>query len=437
LTDLHPWLRRNLLLLTVDFVAFSVGFSFFDPLVLVPAFAQTLAHSELAVGVLSALRIVFMTLPQIWAASVLAASPRKKPLFFWSSVGGRLPVVVLAAMTLLYAGQAPWLVLGVLTVAIALFYTSEGLNSISWPDTVGKLLPASIRGRFLGTGQLLSSLGALAGGWMIKRILSNAGLAFPSNWALVFACASIGLFASVLAIGLLRERPDAKLATSVDVRKSVRALGTYIRDDPRLRRIVLVEILLGTASAVFPFFVLRAQDLVPQGQSVLGTYIMVQNLGGMAAAAICGLVVDRVGSWAGVRLSIIVETVALALVTIAPLLRVPDLVYLIAFGLLGFVSGSSWWTFTAYLMDIATEERRPAYLAASGVLKSPVFVASLIVGASYGRVTPETVFGAALAFSVAALVISMTLARMRAGVPLERPSARHRSAAERENITIG
>jgi len=415
----HPWLGRNLLLLLVDFVAFSIGFAFFDPLVIVPTFAQTLTGSEFAVGILSALRIVFVTVPQIWAAGVLTASPRKKPLLLWSSVGGRLPVALMVPAILFLAPISPVLVLGLLAVATALFYTSEGLNGISWPDIVGKLLPADIRGRFLGTGQLLSSLGALAGGYLIQHILSGAGPSFPRNWALIFAYATIGFFGSVLAISLLRERPDNSPKETGNVRRSIALLWRSLREDARLRRIVLVELLLGTASSVFPFFVIRAADLVPQGQSVLGSYIIAQNLGGMAAALICGLVVDRLGSWAAVRLGTAVETATLALVTLAPLFGVPYVVYLIAFALLGFVSASSWWTFTAYLMDIAETDRRPAYLAASGVLKSPVFVASLAVGALYTRTSPEVIFGIALTFALLAFLTSLTLARVKAGVTLD------------------
>lgn len=381
MAESHPWLRRNLLLLLVDFVAFSIGFAFFDPLVIVPTFAQALTGSELAVGALSALRIVFVTVPQIWAAGVLTASARKKPLLLWSSIGGRLPVALMAPVILLLAPTAPLLVLGMLAIAIALFYTSEGLNGIAWPDIVGKLLPAGIRGRFLGLGQLLSSLGALAGGYLIQRILSGAGPGFPSNWALIFLCATIGFFGSALAISLLRERPDHPPKETGNVRESVALLGHAVREDPRLRRIVVVELMLGTATSVFPFFVIRAGDLVARGQSVLGSYIIAQNLGGMAVALICGYVVDRLGSWATVRLGTAFETVTLALVTLAPFLGLPYVIYLIAFALLGFVTASSWWTFTAYLMDMAETDRRPAYLAASGVLKSTVFVASVAVGA--------------------------------------------------------
>ena len=61
--------RRNVLALVGDFFFFSVGFAFYDPLVVVPSFVNEFTGSELLVGVLAALRVLFITVPQIWAAS--------------------------------------------------------------------------------------------------------------------------------------------------------------------------------------------------------------------------------------------------------------------------------------------------------------------------------------------------------------------------------
>lgn len=414
----YPHVRRNLISLTGDFVSFSIGFAFFDPLVIVPSFVQALGGPELVIGALAAVRTIMVTLPQIWAATMLAALPRKKPLLVWSSIGGRLPVLFLALAVLWAAQRQPALVLLILGLAVLLFFTSEGLNSISWPDMVGKVLPPSIRGRFLGMGQLLSSGGALLAGYAMRRILASESLAFPHNWALIFACAFAGLMASVVFIGMIREAPTTSVTPVVNVRKHVGLLASYLRDDARLRRVVLVQLLLYSASAVFPFIVVRAQDLVVDGNEILGSLVIAQNLGGMVAALACGYLVDRVGSWAAVRTGAVAECLALGLVLLAPLAPQPHTIYLLAFFPLGLFTGSSWWVFTTYLMDIATEEQRPSYLAASGVLTSPSFIVSLLVGALFTSARAELIFGAALVCALVALGVSMTLTRMRAGRPL-------------------
>ena len=64
-------MRQNVLALGADFVLFMLGFVFFDPFVLVPAFVNEITRSDLMVGMLAALRVLTISLPQVWAASVL------------------------------------------------------------------------------------------------------------------------------------------------------------------------------------------------------------------------------------------------------------------------------------------------------------------------------------------------------------------------------
>ena len=221
---------RNVVALAGDSIAFSIGFAFYDPTVVIPTFVGVLHGSAFVVGLIAAIRVIFVTLPQIWAAGILVASPRKKPLLAWSSFWGRLPVAALAVVTLIWARSEPWIVLLVLTVGVALFYTSEGLNSVSWPDIVAKVIPVQIRGRFLGIGQLLSSAGALVASYLVRDVLGGLGVEFPANWALMFACASVGLFASVVLIFVIREHADDKAPARVDVRGNLVAMLGFLRE---------------------------------------------------------------------------------------------------------------------------------------------------------------------------------------------------------------
>jgi hypothetical protein len=62
---------------------------------------------------------------------------------------------------------------------------------------------------------------------------------------------------------------------------------------------------------------------------------------------------------------------------------------------------------------MATDERRPIYLAASGVLNSPTFLSAILVGAVLEFVAAEMVFAAALGLSVAAAALAWSLPRSR------------------------
>jgi MFS family permease len=366
------------------------------------------------VGVLSALRVLAITLPQLWAASVLVARPFKRPLLIWSSIGGRLPILVLAIATALWTATYRWLVIGVLGLAVAAFYTSEGLNGVSWPALVGKVIPSEIRGRFFGFGQFLSSFGALGAGYVVRALLGQGGASDPTRWAALFACGFVCLMLSVASMLFIREEADETLAPRVDLGHSGRAVVGFLRTQSWLRRLVAAQLVLGAAAATFPFFVVRARELVAGGDQVIGLFLVVQNLGGVTAALVCGQLIDRIGSWLALRVVAVAQVAALSAAILASTLGAVQAFYIGAFALLGFVGGSSWWSFSAYLLDMAGDEQRPIYLAASGVLTSPLFLSSILVGGLFEWVAGEVVFAAALGLSVAGA--SLAWAIPRAGV---------------------
>ncbi len=403
---------RNVAMLMADNILFFIAFTLWEPMVVVPVFVQELTGSVLTIGLLSAVRILMTTVPQMWAASYLSARPRKQPLLVASSLMGRIPLGLLAVATLFWARSAPWLVVGVLAVAYVLFWASEGMNSISWPDLVGKVVPAGIRGRFLGGGQLLSSLGAVGAGLLVRRILGDGGPAFPHNWVLLMGLALAGMMASAGCLALARELPDERPPSRVDMRRSLSAMSQGVRADGRLRRMIGVQLLVGLAAAVYPFFVVRARDLFPSNGEMIGLFLVLQSLGSMAAAMLCGHLIDRVGSWLAILLVTSSLACSLLLVSTATLLGAPRVSYLVGFALAGFYNGGSWWSFSSYLLEIADTERRPLYLAASGMLQGLNAASAVLVGVLFEHLTPELVFAGGLLVSLGAVAVAGALAQI-------------------------
>ncbi|MBN1247954.1 MAG: hypothetical protein JXC32_09880 [Anaerolineae bacterium] len=401
--------RRNVLALVGDFLFFSIGFAFYDPLVVVPAFVNEFTGSELLVGVLAALRVLFITVPQIWAASVLEVQPRMKPLLVGSSIGGRLPVLLLAGAVFLWAETQTWLVVVILALSVMVFFTSEGLNGVSWPALVGKVVPEGFRGRFFGLGQFLSSLGATVAGYAVNRILDQAQLARADRWSLLFLVGFVWLMISVLSMTFIREAPAERKASKVNVRRSLQKVWQYLGEDRWLRRMILAQLVLSTASAVFVFFVVRVRQLVPEAADMIGTFVMLQSIGGAAAAVVGGILVDKVGSWAAIRAAALVEIAALAAATLAGLGATPLALYLVAFFLVGYFNGASWWSFSAFLLDLTTEERRPIYLATNGILASVTVLNPVIAGALFEALRPELVFGGAGVLALVGIALSWSL----------------------------
>ncbi len=404
--------RINTIALIGDFFFFSVGFAFYDPMVVVPAFVNDFSGSNLLVGVLSALRVLFITVPQIWAASILEARPRMKPLLMGSSIIGRLPILVLAAGVFLWAGIGgyTWLVMLILSISVIFFFTSEGLNSVSWTALVGKVVPEKFRGRFFGLGQFLSSFGSLAAGYLVNRILAQRAMPLSTRWSVIFALGFVSLMLSVGSMIFIREPPtEAATEEGPNVRKSLGKMWHYLREDRWLRRMIVVQLVLWTAMAAFAFFVVRARQLLPNAEALVGTFLILQSAGSGAAALIGGLLVDHVGSWAAIRAAAFAQILAPIAAVLAGLGVAPLPLYLLVFFLMGFVNGAAWWSFSAYLLDMAPEDRRPIYLATSGVLSSITVLSPVIVGALMEVVWPEAVFAGSAVLAVVGMAFAWTL----------------------------
>ena len=411
----NRYVRRNIIALAGDFAFFSLGFAFYDPLVIIPAFVEEFTGSELLIGALAALRILMLTLPQVWAASFLVSQPRKKPLLMWSSLGGRLPILLLVIATLLWTESHLWLTVTILTLSVACFYTSEGLNGVSWPALVGKVIPEGIRGRFFGFGQLVSSLAAGGAGYIVSRVLDKEGAASPSRWALLFGLGFVSLMLSIVSMFFIHEDVEDKPPGRTDIRRGLRMMARYFRTDKGLRRLIVVQIVLSTAGAAFPFFIVRARETFTGNDAIIGAFLATQSIGGAVAALIGGFLIDRVGSWAAIRLGAVAQIAALLSVIAAGTLGAPVVFYFAAFFLLGFVVNSAWWSFSAYLLDIADDAQRPIYLATSGILNSVTVANPIIVGSLFAALAPETVFALLAAISTLGGVLAWTLRKGRKG----------------------
>lgn len=401
--------RRNVLALAGDFVFFSLGFAFYDPLVIIPAFVEEFTGSELLIGILAAVRILMITLPQVWAASFLISQPKKKPLLMGATFGGRVPILFLIIATLLWTERHTWLTMTFLTISVAFFYTSEGMNGVSWPALVGKVIPEKIRGRFFGFGQLASSLTAGGAGYVVSRVLDKEGASSPERWALLFSLGFVSLMLSFISMFFIHEEAEDKTPARTDVRQGLRMMVQYFREDKGLRRLIITQIVLSTAGAAFPFFIVRARETFPTNDAIIGAFLTTQSVGGAVAALINGFLIDRVGSWAAIRVGGVAQIGALLAVIAAGILRIPIVFYYVAFFLLGFVVSSTWWSFSAYLLDIADDEQRPIYLATSGVLNSLTVANPIIVGGLFTALPPNPVFAILTAVGAAGAALTWTL----------------------------
>jgi len=396
----QPLLRRNYALGVVNGVVFIAASAFMEPTAVLPAFVLALTGGgKIWVGIVAALITSGWFWPQIFLAGFFSTRRRLLP-FYRISSAGRVSAILGIAAVVAFSPHGPhaWVFMAV--AGLFFVYASCGaVGMIPFFSIVSDSMPANRRGRFFGLRCLLGGLLAILAGIAVKAILSEQhGLLFPQNYVLLFTIAAVLMAVSAGAFSIVTEPEHNvqrhKLPMSMEVVRGPRLLR---RD--RNFRLLMWSRAFGAiaAGSSGPFLVPFALEVLKAPQAVVGAFLVVMA----AASAGSNLLWSRIGDTQGNRKLLIwssataVLPAAIALVSLAvppaPLgtwfglpLTLRLAVFSLAFIPLGFAAPGQDIGQTNFLLDIAPERRRSAYLGFSYLVMLPLawwpVVGALIIG---------------------------------------------------------
>lgn len=358
--SLPPHYRWNFIAFLVDYVCFGVAFTFFNPNSVLPAFVGQLTDSELVIGMVGSVFNGGWLLPQLAVGRLINDKPRKKP-YMLAGMGGRVLFWVIALA--LWGGLAryPTAMLILFLACLGLWAASDGVASVAWFDIMARAIPLKQRGRLMSTAQIISGLAGIGAGALIGLILERRS--FPADYALLFTLAGAILVPSTIALMLIREPPTEDTGP----RTESLVKGGWLRSllaDSAFRRLMACRIFVGMMGLATPFYVRHAEKELLLSQSIIGEFVIAQTLAGVVASAVLGLISGRWGPRHVARIGS-VAAVAGPLFALAAhltgggwLVRAYPLVY-VALG----VMNSAWMLgFFNYLLEIAPEGNRSAYI---------------------------------------------------------------------------
>ena len=140
----------------------------------------------------------------------------------------------LAGLTYAIGASQPRLLAWVLVGLLTVFYAGGGLGGVPYTDIIGKIIPQERRGSFFGGRQALAGPLAVGAALLARQVLT--GVAYPTNYAMLFGLAALSLLAASLGFWLIREPPRANADGKVlswreygeQLRQAARQLGTLI-----------------------------------------------------------------------------------------------------------------------------------------------------------------------------------------------------------------
>jgi hypothetical protein len=370
---------RNFLLTVVSNTASKIGDELASAKLVLAWLMAALGAPSFLAGFLVPVRESGSLLPQLFVASHIRRAAVRKWFWVAGSIGQGLAVLGMAAVALSLTGAAAgWALLALL----AFFALSRGVSSVAAKDVLGKTIAKTRRGTVMGYAAALAGFATLGvGTWVTLRTESADSVGF---FALLLVAAGLLWFIAGAVFAGIKEVPGSTEGGGNAVSEAIRSLG-LMKTDPLFRHFVITRALLMSTALAMPFYVILAQQQTSGSLGSLGLMIIATGLAGGLSAPVWGRLSDYSS-----RLVLVASGVIAGLLGIlafglgfldAPWAR-HEYLFAGLFLIIGIAHSGVRLGRKTYLVDMATQDNRAAYVAVSNTLVG----ALLLVGGLFGVV---------------------------------------------------
>jgi MFS family permease len=425
--------RRNFFAFSLDMLSFATGIAFIPATIVLVGLASHMTSDKTLLGVVAMTGSVAWFLPQIVAARIVHGKRRQKGYLVGASLIGRQAYLVMAIWLLVTQAKSPLLTVWVLIACIAVFHISDSLAGVAWFDMLSRALSPRVRARSVTIGNLIGLVGGIGSGFIVERVLSPAGLPYPTNYAVILLCAWVCFIISFVAIVFIQETPMSDTEHSqVAESHFIQDLREALRTDKSFQRLIIARLFTGIEAIATAFYVIFLRERLQVDDSTLGILTIASVVGGIIGIVFFGWLSNRFGSrgviWLSVALQVMSPTLALAVAALPFITQDnPTLglyFFIAAFAIDNAVGQAGLLGFQGYPLDAAPERHRAMYI---GVLNSVGGVVSLtpvlgglmlnfLSGVTTSMTAYSVVFGIATVSVLVGLIVSLSLPKpARAG----------------------
>lgn len=413
--------RRNFRYFLLDFVLFTIAIQFIGYTTVIPDFVRKLTSSEIVIGFSSHMFQLGYYLPQLFVARSLTRVQNKKWWFIGPNIPVRFLILSYGGLIVLLGESRPTLILIGFFVAYGGAALGDGLVGVPWMDLLGSSLDNKRRARLFGWGNalvgvLMLILAPIAGyilGDSDLRILGlrldlpDLGLAFPTQYGVLFALAGVVMVSTIPAGLFIRELPGGTpRKTAPPVGEYIGELGRVLRTDKPFRTMVIVRALVAFFMMAMPFYIgLATERLDLSSGTAVRNLLFMQTMGSVGGSLLYARIGDRQTTFT-VRLALFLGIFQPLLALIAAGVG-PGPLYVV-FLLAGIVDSFVGVTFVNWVIMYTTPDQRPIYsglfntVSAVALFLSPIIGGLLVQAFDY-----EATFIVSLLTVIAALFVSL------------------------------
>jgi MFS family permease len=400
-------LRRNLAAGIVDAVFFALATQIISNETVIPLLVTALSGSTVVLGLVGAAHNLGHFMPQLFVAGYTEQRRYKKPITLsWGGVGARLPFLLIGLAVWAWGARAPGLALAAFVILRTLSAITLGMVIPAWVTLIGKVIPTTRRGVFLGFGRGLGALLGVGGALLAGHLLETQP--YPRNFALCFILAAIAVFISWLGLAAHKEPPDLVIKPKTPMMRFFASLPGLVRGDPNYGRFLVARAVAVLGSMAMSFFIVDGAlrfDLTGREVGLLTATISVFT---GVFYLIWGAIADRVGHKTVLCAGALTMAGASLTALVTPVLGG----LYVAFGLIGATLSAEAISASNIILEFAPNEERPTYIGLTNTLLAPCRTLAPIVGGSLASIVGfPGLFVTAAALSIVGTVLMILRVR--------------------------
>jgi MFS family permease len=216
---------------------------------------------------------------------------------------------------------------------------------------------------------------------------------------------------SYLGLGSVKEPVEEVHKTHLSFQKFLKKTFRILKSDSNYKKFLLVEILIGSSALALPFYVLYAKDVLKVRLEMVGIFLAAQMLGSALSNFLWAHLSDFVGNKRVIQISALLAlTIPLVAIMTPPNLSI---LFILLFLLVGFFTAGYTIGKTNFLLDLAPQKDRPAYISLNGTLTFPVTIFPLMGGAIVQHISYNFLFMITPLMVLAGFLLSLQLTEPR------------------------
>lgn len=413
--------RWNFLVFGGDIAFFTFGLNISSAQTILPLFVHHLTPSNVAVALIAAVRNLGLFAPQLLVAPRVERLRHALPFILIATIFERIPFLLLAMCALWLTGTSPTLLLALFFLLLLMQQGAGGITFPPWLDLIARTIPSDWRGRFMGWWSGIGGIAGIAGAALGALLIAD--MAWPGNFALIFALTFAMMIVSFVLLALGREPPRAAQSLSSPSgeteRRAVpgmlamaREHWALLRADRPLQYLVIANAAVGIATMAGALFAISALRIGGLNAPEVGAESTVLIIATTAGNFLWGALGDRLGHRSVLIGAALCAAGAAALALVAHGVVAYGLVFL----LLGLHLSALVLSQLTFITEFAPPDRRPTYIALTSVAYAPFAVGAPILG---GWLADRWGYAPVFVIAIAAGLTAAAIYRLRV------PHARH------------